>query len=309
LPPSPDFRLERISDRALETETRQEALGHFLRDRREALAPEQVGISSDRRRRTPGLRREEVAFLADIGVKWYARLEAGDDIHPSAAALTGIAVALRLSTAEHEYLLSLADLRQPSISAGQPVSMPQPMQLFLARTSGVAVTVGDRILSPLHWNGTADAIYGYSRIEHPVERNGLVRALFDPDFIEYLADDHERLVFNAVGMLRMNCASPSPTRFGAAVYERVKDHPLFQKAWKQRVIAREPSHQQSIVRNHALVGRLDMFLIDFNATMCADWLAHVAVPADDTTAAKFRRLEEVGNAMVPLEGPAAGVCS
>ena len=72
------------------------------------MAPEQVGITSRRGRRTPGLRREEVAFLADIGVKWYARLEAGEDVHPSAATLTGVAFALRLSSAELEYVLELA---------------------------------------------------------------------------------------------------------------------------------------------------------------------------------------------------------
>ena len=80
------------------------------------IAPEDVGIASRRGRRTPGLRREEVAFLADIGVKWYARLEAGDDIHPSEATLTGIAVALQLSSAEYEYMLDLAGLRHPLLS-------------------------------------------------------------------------------------------------------------------------------------------------------------------------------------------------
>ena len=94
-------------------ETRHEALGHFLRQRREAVAPAQVGILSHRGRRTPGLRREEVAFLADIGVKWYARLEAGEEIHPSEATLAGIAAALQLSSAEFEYVRDLASLRSP----------------------------------------------------------------------------------------------------------------------------------------------------------------------------------------------------
>ena len=94
-------------------ETGRQALGRFLRERRERTSPEKVGIVSVRGRRTPGLRREEVAFLADIGVKWYARLEAGDEIHPSAATLTGIANALRLSNAELEYVLELAGVTQP----------------------------------------------------------------------------------------------------------------------------------------------------------------------------------------------------
>ncbi|HEY1654688.1 MAG TPA: helix-turn-helix domain-containing protein [Candidatus Tumulicola sp.] len=283
-------------------------MGRFLRERREALAPESVGISSGRRRRTPGLRREEVAFLADIGVKWYARLEAGDDVHPSAAALAGIAVALRLSAAEHEYLLALAGLGQPTMVGPHKGEMPKPLDLLLGSTSGIAITAGDRILIPLRWNGMAEALYGLSRIKDPVDRNALVRALFDPDFIAYLGQEREELIFGAVGMLRMSYASPTRTQFVAPVYERVKDHPLFQKAWQQRVVTRELPQQQTMVRNHPLVGRIDMFTVDFSSAVGADWIIHVMIPADEATVAKFRRLEELGKAKRPFE-EAGAACS
>ena len=85
-----------------------------------------------RGRRTPGLRREEVAFLADIGVKWYARLEAGDEIHPSAATLTGIANALRLTNAELEYVLELAGVRQPLATPAEiDLTIPEPIAALL----------------------------------------------------------------------------------------------------------------------------------------------------------------------------------
>ena len=114
------------------TETGRQALGRFLRERRERTSPEAVGIVSVRGRRTPGLRREEVAFLADIGVKWYARLEAGDEIHPSAATLTGIATALRLSNAELEYVLELAGVRQPLATPSEvDLTIPEPIAALL----------------------------------------------------------------------------------------------------------------------------------------------------------------------------------
>ena len=117
-------------------ETSRQALGRFLRERRERTKPEAVGISSTRGRRTPGLRREEVAFLADIGVKWYARLEAGDEIHPSAATLTGIAIALRLSNAELEYVLELAGVRQPQATSSKiDLTMPEPVSALLNNLS------------------------------------------------------------------------------------------------------------------------------------------------------------------------------
>ena len=116
------------------TESPREALARFLRKRRETITPEQVGMSSRRGRRTPGLRREEVAFLADIGVKWYARLEAGDEIHPSESTLAGIAAALQLSSAEFEYMLDLAGLRHSLPSSTEVrTTLPEPI-LALLRT-------------------------------------------------------------------------------------------------------------------------------------------------------------------------------
>jgi transcriptional regulator with XRE-family HTH domain len=80
----------------------------FLRSRREQLRPEQVGLSSRGRRRTPGLRREELAALAGLSVEYLERLERGRDTNPSHAVLTALAEALRLSDSEKQYLARLA---------------------------------------------------------------------------------------------------------------------------------------------------------------------------------------------------------
>src|SRR6201996_5547817 len=87
---------------------RQSELGDFLRSRREKLTPKAVGLPATRRRRTPGLRREEVAELAGIGVDWYVRLEQGRDVNPSLMTIDALARALRLSKSEHGHLRSLA---------------------------------------------------------------------------------------------------------------------------------------------------------------------------------------------------------
>jgi hypothetical protein len=279
-------------------ETPREALGRFLRERREALAPEQVGISSHRGRRTPGLRREEVAFLADIGVKWYTRLEAGNDIHPSEATLTGIAAALRLSDAELEYMLDLAGLR-PSFNHGSPPKMiPERLGAFIHAIHGVAATACDRILTPLLWNTASEALYGHSRCETLVERNGLVRALFDPEVIAFLGTERENLVFSAVGMLRLNCSSASPSPLANEVYERVKDHPLFQRAWQHRVVANELAPEEIAVRNHPALGRLRLYALDLGTTKRGDLFVRFLIPADKTTAAKFKLLERNRNEAV-----------
>lgn len=275
-------------------ETRHEALGHFLRQRREAVAPAQVGILSHRGRRTPGLRREEVAFLADIGVKWYARLEAGEEIHPSEATLAGIAAALQLSSAEFDYVRDLASLRSPLPSVAE-VAAPilEPIPALLRNLRGVAATIGDKILTPIRWNALADVIYGHSQYENPVERNALVRSLFDSDFIAFLGPEREELVFRAVGMLRLNYSSQRPSPLAASVYEKIKDERLFQQAWNRRIVVSDLNTQNVMVRNHALLGRLTVSGIDLTVSVQPDLVLRMLVPNDEETRTKFSRLEEI----------------
>src|SRR5690242_10576547 len=89
-------------------DTRRQELAAFVRSRRERLRPEQVGLPRSRRRRTPGLRREEVAQLAGVGVTWYTWLEQGRDINPSSDVLEAIARTLRFDAHERSHLFTLA---------------------------------------------------------------------------------------------------------------------------------------------------------------------------------------------------------
>jgi len=98
------------------TELRRRELGAFLRSRRERISPDEVGLHSMRRRRTPGLRREEVAQLAGVGVTWYTWLEQGRDIHPSAQVLDAIARTLQFDAHEHSHLFTLAGVATTTIA-------------------------------------------------------------------------------------------------------------------------------------------------------------------------------------------------
>jgi transcriptional regulator with XRE-family HTH domain len=99
------------------TRLRRRELGAFVRSRRERLKPEQVGLRPTRRRRTPGLRREEVAQLAGVSVAWYTWLEQGRDIHPSAQVLDAIARSLQFDAHEHAHLFTLAGITMSTIAA------------------------------------------------------------------------------------------------------------------------------------------------------------------------------------------------
>src|SRR5262245_44933541 len=98
------------------TELRRREMGAFLRSRRERIRPEQVGLHPMRRRRTPGLRREEVAQLAGVGVTWYTWLEQGRDINPSPQVLHAVARTLQFDAHEHAHLLTLAGIATTTIT-------------------------------------------------------------------------------------------------------------------------------------------------------------------------------------------------
>lgn len=102
---------------------RRSELGAFLRLRRERTAPEEAGISHGTRRRTPGLRREEVAQLSGIGVAWYTWLEQGRRINPSVQVLDAIGRTLRLDRTEQDHLYRLANI--PSVPPDESARQPQ----------------------------------------------------------------------------------------------------------------------------------------------------------------------------------------
>src|SRR5213080_3763616 len=97
------------------SEQRRRELAAFLRSRRERVRPEQVGLPPSRRRRTPGLRREEVAQLAGVGVTWYTWLEQARQINASPQVLDAIARTLQFDSHEHAHLFTLAGLPTTSI--------------------------------------------------------------------------------------------------------------------------------------------------------------------------------------------------
>src|ERR1700761_3756018 len=136
----------------MENEKRRE-LGDFLRVRRGRLTPESVGLTAHRRRRTPGLRREEVAELAGIGVDWYIRLEQGRPVTPSLGTIDALARALRLSEAEHQHLRALAG------GGGRKLFQPEPAPptlLRLLHSLHQPAYVTGRRRDLLAWNAAAE---------------------------------------------------------------------------------------------------------------------------------------------------------
>ncbi|MGW1889002.1 helix-turn-helix transcriptional regulator [Streptomyces sp. NPDC002004] len=109
---------------------RRHELAAFLRSRRERISPEQVGLERGRRRRTPGLRREEVAQLSAVGVTWYTWLEQARDIQVSVQVLDALARTLLLDTSERAHLFNLAGAADPAPNTACPSVTPALRQLL-----------------------------------------------------------------------------------------------------------------------------------------------------------------------------------
>ncbi|MGK4583389.1 helix-turn-helix transcriptional regulator [Kitasatospora sp. HPMI-4] len=169
------------------TDSRRTELATFLRSRRERISPEQVGLPPTGRRRTPGLRREEVAQLAAVGVTWYTWLEQGRDIQVSAQVLDSVARTLQLDQSERAHLFVLAGSEDPSPVQDCPTITPSVRAVMEQLEPLPAVVLNSRydILAHNHaytWiAGDLDAL--------PFEeRNVLWQAFSDSRFASVLVD-------------------------------------------------------------------------------------------------------------------------
>ncbi|BDT91805.1 MULTISPECIES: helix-turn-helix transcriptional regulator [Nocardia] len=145
---------------------RRELLRDFLRARRARLSPEDVGIPATGRRRTPGLRREEVAVLAGVGVSWYTWLEQGRVITVSDEVLDAIARVLLLSEPERIHLYLLAGLNPPPLECAPGTAVTPEVQQLIDAWDGRPAVLRDRYWNVLTFNETARVVFGYGDGEH-----------------------------------------------------------------------------------------------------------------------------------------------
>lgn len=155
-------------------------LGDFLRSRRERIAPADVGLPAGMRRRTPGLRRDEVAHLAFISTEYYTRLEQARAPHPSREVLEGLTRALRLTDAERAHLHLLAGV-EPQRPVGPPLVVRQSILDLLHRLPQAAAIVVSATNEVLAWNDLACALMEDFSAVSRRDRNLVRRVFLGPD--------------------------------------------------------------------------------------------------------------------------------
>lgn len=143
--------------KTISAEARRE-LGAFLRSHRERLTPEMLGLDPGTRRRTPGLRREEIAQLSGVSATWYAWIEQGRDVGVSPAALMRLARAMRLTTIERAYLFDLSGKLDPEGPREHEPTIPADLVAIVEAIATPAYVL-DRGWSALAWNARAEHLF------------------------------------------------------------------------------------------------------------------------------------------------------
>jgi transcriptional regulator with XRE-family HTH domain len=172
---------------------RRTELGAFLRARRSHLDRAAVGLPEARRRRIPGLRREEVATLSAVSVTWYTWLEQGRDVNPSRQVLDALATTLRLSSTEHEYLLSLAGYSlagyTPAVATPRPApDAPAHVHRLMDHLQGMPAYAIAPDWSICGWNQAYEALYPNVARVRAQDRNLLWLVFTDPVVRRLLPD-------------------------------------------------------------------------------------------------------------------------
>ncbi|WP_410640947.1 helix-turn-helix transcriptional regulator [Amycolatopsis sp. lyj-346] len=237
---------------------KENALGEFLRARRQQVGPEELGLPAGGSRRVAGLRREEVALLAGVSTDYYIRLEQGRERNPSAQVVDALARGLALDDDASAHLHRLAQpvpghrrrARRPAVHQAQRVS-PNLLRLMDGWPGTPAVVLG-RCLDVLAHNALGQALF-----DGHTHSGDLVRLVFlDPDAREFYPD-WERVAVNTVGGLRAAAGiDPDDPQLIDTVGELSVKSADFRRLWARHDI-RQKTHETKRFR-HRLVGELEL---------------------------------------------------
>jgi transcriptional regulator with XRE-family HTH domain len=276
---------------------RRTELAAFLRSRRERISPEDVGLPPGTRRRTAGLRREELAQLAGVGVTWYTWLEQGRPINASVQVLDAIAHALRLDAVERGHLFRLADV--PGAAGTGPADCPEcplppQVQTILDGMPYPASVLTERF-DLIAWNGIFAALFPRLVATPAADRNTLLSCLTGPTCCSPIP--HQEWYSAAlVGQLRAaygkHVGDPAWTHFISRLNAQ---SPVFAELWAAHDVARPASYVKRF--RHPTLGTISATSTSFAVTAIPDARMVIYTPDDPASERAIARLaagEELG---------------
>ncbi len=300
-----------IREVAASEQLRREELADFLRTRRAALKPGDVGLPSGGRRRTPGLRREEVAQLAGMGATWYTWLEQGREVRASLDVLESLARALRLDQAERSHLILLGrgEEAPPCRSPAERVS-PTLRRLIENLGPNPAFVLGRR-WDYLAWNDAAAVLLGDFAALPRGARNHAWQTFTDPARREMFTD-WERSSRILVAKFRSDSARHiGDPEFESLIRALRKSSPEFSRAWDRHEVSQSGEGRKDL--RHPVAGMMSFSHAVFHPAEKLEQrlILYSPLPENDTAeklsaliaGRPIAKLPELGEP-VPRRGPA-----
>ncbi|SDW61841.1 helix-turn-helix transcriptional regulator [Paenibacillus sp. CF384] len=271
--------------------SRLQALSTFLKSKRTALTPEAVGLPAGGRRRTPGLRREEVAQLAGVSHTWYTWLEQGRDIKVSMSVLDAISTALRLTSDERKYLYALALESGTGLSSvlEETVQISPSLRRILQELRSCPTIISDRHCQIVGWNEAASHVFMNFEQLPPSERN-MIALLFERQEFRRLAGNWEHFVSGFLAIFRAYYGQYVDDEWYEHFLSRMKQTQSdFAALWEQSQVSAAP--EVLIEFRHAKAGKMLFQLTSLQVHGETDLRCSIYTPAPDSMTE--RKLEQL----------------
>ncbi|MFF9017484.1 helix-turn-helix domain-containing protein [Streptomyces sp. NPDC014870] len=271
-------------------DVRRHELAAFLRSRRERITPEQVGLPRGRRRRTPGLRREEVAHLSAVGVTWYTWLEQARDIHVSPQVLDALARALLLDPTERTHLFALGGGTDPHPESPCPTVTPA-LRAMLDQLEPVPACVQNSRYDILAYNRT------YGRLlcdldELPREDRNCIWLAFTNDDWRAAVADLPDVTRAMAGKFRASMAEHLAEPAWKALLQRLETaSPEFREIWARHEVVAQGGRTKFIRNAHVGTLHLEHTNLWLGPTSGPRLVTYV--PVDEESRHGLERLREL----------------
>ncbi|WP_034520531.1 helix-turn-helix transcriptional regulator [Actinomadura rifamycini] len=270
-------------------ETRRE-LGAFLRSRRERLTPDRVGLPATGRRRTPGLRREEVAVLAGVGVTWYTWLEQGRPINVSTQVLAAVGRALRLDDAEKRHLERLAGVRsEPSRPPALDAALSAAYQPVLDKLDPFPACLQTSAFDIVAYNRAYRFLFTDMDRIPPPERNCALQFFTDAEWRSRYVDD-DVVASRMVAHLRAVVGSTAGSGAVETIEKLRGRSEEFSELWDRHDVLLQ--HLETKRLDSPLVGMLRLNFVSTNVAETGHRLT-VMTPADEPTSERLAKLPDL----------------
>ncbi len=266
---------------------RRAELATFLRSRRERLAPQDVGLPPGGRRRTPGLRREEVAQLAGVGVTWYTWLEQGRQINASTQVLDAIARTLRLDRDEHDHLYRLANV--PALTAPDSTGLLEPEVLEIIHEISSVVAVINERYDVLAWNRPYELVFSNLAAKRLRYCNSMWATFTGPGCCHPFVNRAEEMPHMVATLRAAYGRHVGEPAWEAFIRDLIENSPDFARMWRDHEVQGHSTRLK--IFRHPAVGELRFKATNLGVLATPGARMVVYVPGDQQTKDGLLKLE------------------